>query len=306
MGTTCTAIVVADRRLYLAHVGDSRAHLLRGGQLRQLTIDHTWAEEAIRAGRAPEEIRTHPNRGVIMRYLGIDPTVSIDTAVPRRRESEIVDTLQAGPLFLEPGDTLMLCSDGVSDSVETRLMAELMAYPDCQTAADALVSSALKAGATDNVTALVLRLPGGVVAPPAALAPAGKKRPWLLIVLAALALVAVGAIIALALTSRSRTPASAAAVAFRETQRPAHSRPSRPRRPGPRPPAAGCRWRPRHRRLRRQPALRPRPPCRWSARPTAGTGTRRDYRNRNNDRHPVCAGRADPFPHPHPGADPGA
>ena len=202
MGTTCTAIVVADRRLYLAHVGDSRAHLLRGGQLRQLTIDHTWAEEAIRAGRAPEEIRTHPNRGVIMRYLGIDPTVNSDSRY-RDAAGEIVDSLQAGPLFLEPGDTLMLCSDGVSDSVETRLMAELMAYPDCQTAADALVSSALKAGATDNVTALVLRLPGGVVPPPAALAPVGKKRPWLLIVLAALALVAVGAIIALALTSRN-------------------------------------------------------------------------------------------------------
>ena len=70
MGTTCTAIVIADGRLYLAHVGDSRAYLLRGGQLYQLTIDHTWAEEAIRAGRSPEEIRNHPNRGVIMRTWG--------------------------------------------------------------------------------------------------------------------------------------------------------------------------------------------------------------------------------------------
>ena len=219
MGTTCTAIVVADRRLYLAHVGDSRAYLLRGGQLRQLTIDHTWAEEAIRAGRAPEEIRTHPNRGVIMRYLGIDPTVNIDTRY-RDAAGEIVDTLQAGPLFLEPGDTLMLCSDGVSDSLDARQVAEFLAYPDCQTAADALVSNALEAGATDNVTALVLRLPGGVVAPPAALAPAGKKLPVLPIVLAALALLLVGVVAVLALSGRGRsqpTPQPTAAVGVAPT-----------------------------------------------------------------------------------------
>ena len=232
MGTTCTAIVVADRRLYLAHVGDSRAYLLRGGQLRQLTIDHTWAEEAIRAGRSPEEIRNHPNRGVIMRYLGIDPTVNIDSRY-RGAAGEIVDMLQAGPLFLEPGDTLMLCSDGVSDSLDARQVADLLAYPDCQTAADALVSGALKAGATDNVTALVLRLPGGVVAPPAALAPAGKKRPWLLIVLAALALVAVGAVARAGAVEPGRTPAaplpspSVSACAQRTADHPSHGAPVR-------------------------------------------------------------------------------
>lgn len=161
MGTTCTAIVVSDRRLYLAHVGDSRAYLFRDRQLRQLTIDHTWAEEAIRAGRSPEEIRTHPNRGVIMRYLGIDTTINIDTRY-RGAAAEIVDTLQAGPLFLEPGDTLLLCTDGVSDSIEPRQIAKLMAHSDCQTAADTLVSRALRAGATDNMTAVVLRLPDGV------------------------------------------------------------------------------------------------------------------------------------------------
>jgi serine/threonine protein phosphatase PrpC len=219
MGTTCTAIVVADRRLYLAHVGDSRAYLLRNGQLCQLTIDHTWAEEAIRAGRSPDEIRTHPNRGVIMRYLGIDPIVNVDTRY-RGVASEIVDALEAGPLFLEPGDTLMLCSDGVSDPLDARLLADYMAYPDCQTAAVALVSNALKAGATDNVTALVLRLPGGIVAPPAALAPAGKKLSVLPLALAALGLVALGVVLALALSGRGRsqpTPVPSAAVSIAPT-----------------------------------------------------------------------------------------
>ena len=264
MGTTCTAIVVADRRLYLAHVGDSRAHLLRGGQLRQLTIDHTWAEEAIRAGRSPEEIRTHPNRGVIMRYLGIDPTVSIDTRY-RASESEIADAL-AGPLFLEPGDTLMLCSDGVSDSLDARQVADFMAYPDCQTAADALVSSALSAGATDNVTALVLRLPGGIVAPPAALAPVGKKLPVLPIVLAALALLVIGAVAALALSGRGRsqpTPLPSTAVSVAPTAVQVAVTTPRPEATG----GGGCRWPRRCLRLWRQPTLRSSPPCRWSTRP---------------------------------------
>ncbi len=203
MGTTCTAIVIADKRLYLAHAGDSRAYLLRNGQLRQLTIDHTWAEEAIRAGRSPEEIRVHPNRGVIMRYLGIDPTITIDTRY-RANDTEIADALTT-PLFLEPGDTLLLCTDGVSDSVEPRLIVDYLSRGDCQAAAEALVNSALKAGATDNVTALVLRLPGGT----AALAAAPRRRSNLLpLLLAALGLVVVTAVAAVALTNRGQNQAA--------------------------------------------------------------------------------------------------
>ncbi len=203
MGTTCTAIVIADKRLYLAHAGDSRAYLLRSGQLRQLTIDHTWAEEAIRAGRSPEDIRVHPNRGVIMRYLGIDPTITIDTRY-RANDTEIADTLTT-PLFLEPGDTLLLCTDGVSDSVEPRLIVDHLSRGDCQAAAEALVNSALKAGATDNVTALVLRLPGGAAA---VAAPRRKRSNLLPLLLAALGLVAVTAVAAVALTSRGQNQAT--------------------------------------------------------------------------------------------------
>lgn len=201
MGTTCTAIAVADRRLYLAHVGDSRLYLLRNGQIYQLTIDHTWAEEAIRAGRSPEEIRNHPNRGVILRYLGIDPTVSIDTRY-RDITGEIADAL-AGPFFLEPGDTLLLCTDGLSDVLDNRTIAGFMAYLDCQTAADALVSAALRAGTTDNVTAVVLRLPGGAVVPPAAAVQAGRKLPLLAVALGAIGLVAL-ALAALLVLPRGR------------------------------------------------------------------------------------------------------
>lgn len=232
MGTTCTAIAIADRRLYLAHVGDSRAYLLRQGQLLQLTIDHTWAEEAIRAGRSPEEIRNHPNRGVILRYLGIDPSVSIDTRY-RDITGAIADALD-GPFYLEPGDTLLLCTDGVSDVLDHGAIAEFMAYPDCQAAADALVDAALKAGSNDNVTAVVLRLPGGVIVRPIGHAKAGKKIPLSVIILAAAGLLFLGSLV-LVLSDRNNesgttatlTPPPEVAQAtqpptvFRATSRPA-------------------------------------------------------------------------------------
>jgi len=165
MGTTCTAIVVAERRLYLAHVGDTRAYLLHGDQLRQLSIDHTWAEEAIRAGFPVEEIRKHPNRGVLRRYLGVEPTVEVDTRYRLAGNGdETQDTLLEGPLELAQGDVLMLCSDGLADLVEEPDMLPALQSGNLGHAATALVQSALQAGATDNVTVVVLRLAGGKTA----------------------------------------------------------------------------------------------------------------------------------------------
>ncbi len=159
MGSTCTAVAIVDKRLYLAHVGDSRAYLLHRGQLRQLTIDHTWAEEALRHGRSPEEIRNHPNRGVLKRFLGIDPEVEVDT---RYKLSSALDDYQDArekPLYLEDDDTIMLCTDGVSDVLsEEEIAAILQKYPADQ-AARALVRAAKQAGATDNLTAVVLDMP---------------------------------------------------------------------------------------------------------------------------------------------------
>ena len=136
--------------------------------------------------------------------------MKIDTRY-RTLAGEFLDMLDVGPMFLEPGDTLMLSSDGVSDALEQRQVAEFLAYPDCQVAADALVNGALKAGASDNLTLVVLRLPGGIVAPPPkAYAGPAKKRSALPIVLGVLALlVIVGGGLAFALT-RGQAPAAAA------------------------------------------------------------------------------------------------
>ena len=161
MGTTCTAIVVVDRRLYLAHVGDTRAYLLHGDQLRQLSIDHTWAEEAIRAGFPVEDIRRHPNRGVLRRYMGIEPTVEVDTRYRLASDGdELGDTL-VDPLPLAPDDVLMLCSDGLADLLAGPDMLQALQPGNPGQAATALVQRALHAGATDNVTVVVLRLASG-------------------------------------------------------------------------------------------------------------------------------------------------
>jgi len=165
MGTTCTTVVIIGRRLYLAHVGDSRAYLIRGNQIHQLSIDHTWAEEAIQAGRSREEIRNHPNRGVIKRCLGINEDVDVDTRY-RKFGTEEADDSADHPVVLEDGDRILLCTDGVSDMLEdARLLEVARRHPATENqAARAVVQAALKANAKDNVTAVVVDLPGAVVA----------------------------------------------------------------------------------------------------------------------------------------------
>jgi PPM family protein phosphatase len=158
MGTTCTAIVVVDRRLYLAHVGDTRAYLLHNEQLRQLSIDHTWAQEAIRAGFPVEEIRRHPNRGVLRRYLGVEPTVDVDTRYFLAGDNDTMADSLMDPLPLAPGDVLMLCSDGMADLLDNSDILPALHSGKPDQAATALVQMALQAGASDNITVAVLRL----------------------------------------------------------------------------------------------------------------------------------------------------
>src|SRR4029079_15478241 len=95
-GATILAGVIVENRLHLAHVGRSRAYLLRGGVLRQLTEDHSWLREQIRAGTLPpEQAQTLPRRHMITRCLGIKPTVQVDMIQQE----------------LQPGDVVLLCSD---------------------------------------------------------------------------------------------------------------------------------------------------------------------------------------------------
>lgn len=141
MGTTVVAAVVRGEEMMVAHVGDSRAYLWRGGRLHPLTADHTWVAERLAAGiLTPEEAANHPMRHVLTRSLGSAPDVEADAA----------------HYSLLPGDRLLLCTDGVWEVLSEEEMARILGRADPQRAATALVNRALESGGQDDATALVV------------------------------------------------------------------------------------------------------------------------------------------------------
>ena len=146
MGTTCTAAMLDKDRLIIAQVGDSRAYLLHNGTLLQLTRDHSLMADMIESGQiTPEEARFHPNRSVITRALGSDP-------------STIPDLYE---INVETGDRLLLCSDGLTGMVTDREIEAIMnRTPDSQLCASQLVNAAIAAGGMDNVTVIVANVEG--------------------------------------------------------------------------------------------------------------------------------------------------
>jgi protein phosphatase len=146
MGTTCTLIYLDGGVAHIAHVGDSRAYLLRGVELTQLTEDHTLVERMVQEGRLKrEDAPRHPQRSIITRALGVDQGVDVDV----QDES------------LQDGDRLLICSDGLSSMVDdTAIARHLREHDDPQSAADALVEAANAAGGEDNITVIVLDVDG--------------------------------------------------------------------------------------------------------------------------------------------------
>jgi PPM family protein phosphatase len=143
MGTTITAGTLASGgTLLIAHVGDSRAYLLRDSDLSQITDDHSLVEEMVRDGQlTPEQAAVHPQRSIITRALGIDAEVEVALY----------------PVELRPGDRLMLCSDGLTTMVSADdIAAILRRESDPQRAARQLIDAANEAGGEDNVTAVVV------------------------------------------------------------------------------------------------------------------------------------------------------
>ncbi|MFB7720636.1 MULTISPECIES: PP2C family protein-serine/threonine phosphatase [unclassified Nocardia] len=139
MGTTLTAVLFAGRKLGLAHIGDSRAYMLRNGELTQITRDDTFVQSLVDEGRiTPEQAHTHPQRSLIMRALTgneIEPTLVVREA--------------------RAGDRYLLCSDGLSDVVSDETIANTMREGSTDEAADRLIELALRSGGPDNVTVVV-------------------------------------------------------------------------------------------------------------------------------------------------------
>lgn len=143
MGTTLTALLAANDRLALVQVGDSRAYLLRDGELTQITRDQTYVQMLVDEGRlSPAEALVHPQRNVLLQALSggieLEPVLSV-------REAQL-------------GDRWLLCTDGLSGVVTPEDMAQSLRLPDREQAANRLVDLALQAGAPDNVTVVVADL----------------------------------------------------------------------------------------------------------------------------------------------------
>ena len=143
MGTTCTTMVVINSDAYFAHVGDSRAYVLRDGELTQITEDHSLVGEMVKSGIiSDEDALNHPKRNVITRSLGTHP--------------DLIADFPASPFELKDGDVFLLCTDGLTSLVNDSELREVLASQSPSDACNSLVERANLAGGKDNITVQVL------------------------------------------------------------------------------------------------------------------------------------------------------
>jgi serine/threonine protein phosphatase PrpC len=146
MGTTTSVLAVRGDKGWLAHVGDSRIYLVRGDDIRQLTDDHSLVATMVREGLLTSaEAENHPRRNVLQRSMGVAEEVEVDVR---------------GPIEVQPGDTFILCSDGLHGLVKEHELKEIARKP-IDVAADEFLRKALERGAPDNVTVIVARVEDG-------------------------------------------------------------------------------------------------------------------------------------------------
>ena len=147
MGTTCTAVAVVDGAAWLAHVGDSRLYLVRGGAAYRMTQDHSAAMELVAQGLLTlAEADHHEQRNVILRAVGTRERVEVTT--------------WKDPFPLRPGDSLVLSTDGLHETIRDEEIAEIaMRAADCRDACQLLLRLALERDGSDNITVAVLRVP---------------------------------------------------------------------------------------------------------------------------------------------------
>lgn len=139
MGTTCTAMVLLEGNAYFSHIGDSRAYMLRGATLTQITQDHSLVGEMVRSGIiSDEDARTHPKRNVITRSLGVQETADADAP--------------NSPLALQAGDKFLLCSDGLTSYITDEELESALVGENLDGICRQLVDTANARGGRDNIT----------------------------------------------------------------------------------------------------------------------------------------------------------
>ena len=159
MGTTCTAAALIGGLLYYGHVGDTRLYLIRGGAIRRVTHDHSLVQRLVDTGVITEaQAADHPDRNVLVAALGMSGAVSVDVpdaAIP-----------------LEPGDTLLICTDGLHGLVSEPELADAATRSEPRQACRQLVQMARDRGGPDNITLQIVRVDGA----PAQAAPSRLKK----------------------------------------------------------------------------------------------------------------------------------
>ena len=143
MGTTLTAAALVGETLALGHVGDSRAYLLRRGEMRQLTRDHSWVANQVAEGTLSEaEAEQHPWRNILTRAVGVDPQVQVDGLA----------------VTVEEGDVLLLCSDGLHSMLGSHEIARALERREPRSSSRLLVDIANAKGGYDNIAVVVARV----------------------------------------------------------------------------------------------------------------------------------------------------
>lgn len=144
MGTTLTACIIQSGQLYWLHVGDSRGYVVRNNKIRQFTEDHSYVSDFVRKGElTPEEAEAHPYRHVLTRAIGTGPLVHADK----------------GTVVLEPEDTVLLCTDGLTVHLSDEEILSASRYGKPAEQAERLVKMALQRGGVDNITLILIKIP---------------------------------------------------------------------------------------------------------------------------------------------------
>jgi protein phosphatase len=161
MGATCATAWIVGDKLYTAYVGDSRIYLIRGGRIQQLTVDHSWVQEAIDKGiLTPEAARQHPNVHVIRRYLGSPTPPDPDFRLKLFNDEGDHHAENNQGLQLLPSDILLLCSDGLTDLLWNDEILEIIrSKPTLREASRALIELANSRGGHDNITVVLISVP---------------------------------------------------------------------------------------------------------------------------------------------------
>lgn len=160
MGSTVAVVWIIGDRLFTATVGDSRIYLLREGTLRQISIDHTWIQEALDHDIiTPDEVKDHPNVHVLRRHIGGAQDPAVDTRLRLSADETDEESQSNQGLTLKPGDQILACSDGLTDLVKNSEIRQALVTKGPKEAAAQLVKLARERGGYDNITVVLLAIP---------------------------------------------------------------------------------------------------------------------------------------------------